>query len=375
MKKFSAVILAAGSSKRMKSCFPKAIHTVSGKPLIKWIIDSVSLLKPDNLVVVLGWNSGYVEKILSYNNSIKIVYQKEQLGSGHALLQAIGILKNYKNDILVLGTDIPLIKSSTLLSLIKNNKKTGSSATVLIAQIDNPHGYGRVFVNDDGYLEKIVEENNATLIDKQIKIINSGIYCFNESLLWDILSKLKPNNINNEYYITDTIAIFNSLGKKVSSITVKDSYEVKGINTRLELFEVENLLKQKKIEELLNDGVTIIDINNVYISYDAKVGKDSIIYPNVFIDIGVSIGKNCTIMFGSYIKNSVIGDMATVLYSYIDGAIINENVRIGPFSHIRSNSVLKKNVVIGNFSEIKKSMVSENSKISHLSYIGDAEIG
>ncbi|MDR1784777.1 MAG: bifunctional UDP-N-acetylglucosamine diphosphorylase/glucosamine-1-phosphate N-acetyltransferase GlmU [Endomicrobium sp.] len=373
MKNFSVVILAAGLGKRMNSSLPKVMHKLSGKPLIKWVVDSVSILKPDNLILVLGWCSEVIEGFLSGNN-IKIVYQEEQLGSGHALIQAGKILRDYKGYILVLNADVPLIKSSTLLSLIENNRETGASATVLIARVNNPFGYGRIILKDDIYLEKIVEEKDATQVEKQIKEINSGVYCFDENL-WKALLKLKPNNAKKEYYITDIISILRELGKKVSSVMVEDSYEVKGINTRTELCEVESMLKERKIKELLSNGVTIIDINNVYISYDAKIGMDSVIYPGVFIDTGVSIGKKCIIKGSSYIKNSRIGDASTILYSYIEDTVISEKVKVGPFSHIRESSILKENVKVGNFSEVKKSMISENSKVNHLSYLGNAQIG
>ncbi|MDR1721126.1 MAG: bifunctional UDP-N-acetylglucosamine diphosphorylase/glucosamine-1-phosphate N-acetyltransferase GlmU [Endomicrobium sp.] len=372
MNNFSAVILAAGSGKRMRSSLPKVMHNLSGKPLIKWVMEAVSVLKPDNLVLVVRRDAGIVKEFLS-GSSVKIVYQEEQLGSGHAVMQAEKVLKDYKGDILVINADVPLIKSSTLLSLVKNNRETGASVTLLAAEFENPFGYGRI-VENNGFVEKIVEEKDATPSEKRIKKINSGVYCFDENL-WRALLKLKPDNAKKEYYITDTIAVLGELGKKISSVIVKDGYEVKGINNRLELSESESLLKKKKIKELSDKGVTIVDINNVYISYDAKIGVDSIIYPGVFIDTGVSIGKSCIIKGNSYIKNSKISDASTILYSYIDSAVIGREVKIGPFSHIRQDSVLKKNVKIGNFSEIKKAVISRNSKISHLSYIGDASVG
>ncbi|MDR1511668.1 MAG: bifunctional UDP-N-acetylglucosamine diphosphorylase/glucosamine-1-phosphate N-acetyltransferase GlmU [Endomicrobium sp.] len=374
MKNFSVVVLAAGAGKRMRSSLPKVVHRLSGKPLIKWVIDSVSVLKPDNLVLVLGWCAKSVECFLSDDSNIKIVYQKEQLGSGHALLQAERILGNYKGDILVLNADVPLIKSSVLLSLVENNRKTGASATVLVVRTSDPFGYGRIVAENDKYVEKIVEEKDATSEERQIKKINSGVYCFDENL-WRALLKLKSNNVKKEYYLTDTVTILRELGKKVSSIIVEDSCEVKGINTREELSEVESALKERKIKELLDNGVSIIDTSNVYISYDAKIGMDSVIYPGVFIDTDVSIGKNCVIKGSSYIKNSRIGDASVISYSYVQDAVVDERVKIGPFSHIRQNSILNENVKVGNFSEIKQSVISGNSEVNHLSYIGDAQVG
>jgi bifunctional UDP-N-acetylglucosamine pyrophosphorylase/glucosamine-1-phosphate N-acetyltransferase len=371
-RKFSVVVLAAGKSTRMKSYLPKAMHKLSGKPLVKWCIDSVSVLKPDNVILVLGRGAETIEKSLSENN-VEIVHQKEQLGSAHALMQSEKILKDYKGNILVMSVDVPLVRSSTLLSLVDNNMKTGASVTVLTAKVENPFGYGRIIKNSKA-LERIVEESDATLIEKQIKEVNSGVYCFDKHL-WKALSKVKLNRVKKEYYLTDTVAIIKKLGKRASIIAVEDNCEIKGINNRAELAQAEDILKTRKISALMYSGVTIIDPKNIYISHDSKIGRDTVIYPGAFIDIGVSIGKSCTIKGTSYIANSKIGDKTTVSYSYIDGAIIHNRVEIGPFSHIRSGSILYRNVKIGNFSETKKSVIKKNSRVNHLSYIGDARVG
>ncbi|MDR1926370.1 MAG: bifunctional UDP-N-acetylglucosamine diphosphorylase/glucosamine-1-phosphate N-acetyltransferase GlmU, partial [Endomicrobium sp.] len=210
--------------------------------------------------------------------------------------------------------------------------------------------------------------------EQQIKCINSGIYCFDKNL-WEALLKVKSDNAKKEYYITDTIAILKELGKKTSLTMVEDEYEIKGINNRLELFQAEVILKEKKVKELFDNGISIVDIDSTYVSYDAKIGRDTVIYPGVFIDTGVSIGKNCIIKGVSYIKDSKIGNESIVSYSYIDGAVIDKKVKIGPFAHVRQGSVLKESVKIGNFSEIKKATIAKNSKVNHLSYIGDAQIG
>jgi bifunctional UDP-N-acetylglucosamine pyrophosphorylase/glucosamine-1-phosphate N-acetyltransferase len=375
MKNFSVVILAAGAGTRMKSSLPKVVHKLSGKPLIQWSIDSAASLKPDNIVVVLGHGSEKVEKYLSEIGvkNLNFVYQKQQLGSAHAVMQAEKVLKEYNGNILVLNGDVPLIKKATLSSLMKRNQKSGSSVAVLAAEVANPFGYGRI-IKKDNFLERIVEEKDADISEKQIKLINSGIYCFDKNL-WKALLKVKPTNAKKEYYITDTVAILKSMGKIASLTVTKDENEVKGINNRVELSQAETLLKDKKIKELLENGVSIVDTNNVYISYDAKIGRDSIIYPGVFIDTSVVLGSNCILKGSSYIINSKIDSGSTISYSYINGAVIGKNVKIGPFSHIRPGSVLKDNVKVGNFSETKKALIAKNSKVNHLSYIGDAEIG
>ncbi|MDR1195855.1 MAG: bifunctional UDP-N-acetylglucosamine diphosphorylase/glucosamine-1-phosphate N-acetyltransferase GlmU [Endomicrobium sp.] len=372
MKNFSAVILAAGAGTRMKSSLPKVMHKLSGKPLINWVIDAVGALKPDNIVVVLGHKSESVEESLK-NKNVKIVYQKQQLGSAHALMQAQKAFKNYKGDILVMCGDVPLVKTSVLSSLLKHSKKNKSSVTVLAAKADDPYGYGRI-VKSGGILEKIAEEKDATEQEKLIREVNSGIYCFDNNV-WKALSKVKPDNAKKEYYLTDTIEILKKLGKKATSVTVGNAWELMGINDRSQLHEAEKELQKIKIAQLFEKGVSIIDADNTYISYNAQIGQDTVIYPGAFIDTDVKIGKGCTIQGSSYIKNSVIADNVCILYSYINGAKIGTGSKIGPFSHIRPGSVLEEGVKVGNFSETKKTVISKNSKVNHLSYIGDAEIG
>ncbi|MDR2192340.1 MAG: bifunctional UDP-N-acetylglucosamine diphosphorylase/glucosamine-1-phosphate N-acetyltransferase GlmU [Endomicrobium sp.] len=376
MKGFSAVILAAGDGTRMKSSLPKVVHKLSGKPLINWVIDSLLPLKPDNIVLVLGRQSELVEKALGAllkEPSVKTAYQKERKGSAHALMQAQKTLKNYRGQILVLSGDVPLIKSETLKGLLKSNAKKGEAVTVLGATAQEPYGYGRIIKNGSS-LEKIVEEKDASPEQKEIKEINGGIYCFSADI-WKALSKIKPDNAKKEYYLTDAVEILKNSGKKAGFVLADGGYEVKGINSRAELAQAEQYVNALKIKSLLDSGVTVIAPNSVYVSSDAKIGQDSVLYPNVFIDSNVEIGKNCIIRGSSYIINSKIADNAEISYSYINGAVIGKNVKAGPFSHIRPHSVLKDGVKVGNFSEIKKSVVEKNAKINHLSYIGDAFIG
>jgi bifunctional UDP-N-acetylglucosamine pyrophosphorylase/glucosamine-1-phosphate N-acetyltransferase len=357
----------------MKSFLPKVVHKVGGKCILNRVIDTVNTLKPKNVVVVLGHENEKVEKFLSGYKGIKIVKQEKQLGSGHAIMQAESIFKNYNGNVLVVSGDVPLIKSSTLKKLINNCEKEKVAAAVLSAEVEEPFGYGRI-IRRDGFLEKIVEEKDADSFQKKIREINSGIYCFSKSL-WGVLPKIKNNNANKEYYITDAIALLKEQNEKVSVMKTADICEIKGVNNRKELAEIEDILKKRKIENLLENGITIIDKNNIYIADDAKIGQDTKIYPNAFIDRGVVIGENCIIKGNSYIANSKIGNEVIVSYSYIDGAEIKDNAKIGPFAHIRPDTLLKENVKIGNFSETKKSVIGKNSKVNHLSYIGDCEIG
>jgi bifunctional UDP-N-acetylglucosamine pyrophosphorylase/glucosamine-1-phosphate N-acetyltransferase len=372
MKGFSAVILAAGAGTRMKSDLPKVVLKLSGKSLINWVIDSLLPLKPDNIVAVLGHKSEIVKKSLE-GLDVKIAYQKEQKGSAHALMRAAKILNGYKGKILVLSGDVPLIKTATLKALLKSGGKNGRALTVLGAVTDNPFGYGRI-IKRGAVLEKIVEEKDASCEEKAVKEINGGIYCFDKNI-WKALLKIRPDNAKKEYYLTDAAEILKKAGKEAGVVLTDDAYEVKGVNSRADLAQAEKYLNAKKIEELLNGGVSFIDADNVRISCDAEIGRDSVIYPGVFIDSKVAIGKNCRIKGQSYIINSKISDNCSVSYSYIDGAVVGKNVKIGPFSHIRPGTVLEDGVKVGNFSEIKKSVVKKNSKVNHLSYIGDAFVG
>jgi len=356
----------------MKSDLPKVAHKLSGKPLINWVIDAVSALKPQNIVVVVGHKSEIVEKTLE-GTKVKIVYQDKQLGSGHAVKQAKSVLKNFGGDVLVISGDVPLVKSSTLSSLIKIHQKNKASATVLAARVENPQGYGRI-VKNCGDFEKIVEEKDANAEQKLIKEINSGIYAFDKNL-WNALDKVKPANAKKEYYLTDTIEILKKSGRKAAVKTVLGESETKGINNRLELAEAETMLKDKKVRELLESGVTIIDPNNVFIASDAKIGRDTVIYPGAFIANNVKIGKNCKIEGASFIENSKIADNCKIMYSYIEGSDISNNCKIGPYAHLRPGTVLKENVKVGNFSETKKAVIEKGSKVNHLSYIGDAHLG
>jgi bifunctional UDP-N-acetylglucosamine pyrophosphorylase/glucosamine-1-phosphate N-acetyltransferase len=372
MKNVSVVVLAAGIGTRMTSSISKVVHNLSGKPIIRWVMDSILSIKPNIVVVVVNRaNSNIIKKLLSDINNVKFVYQKEQLGSADAAIKAEKILKNKSDYILIVNGDTPLIDKTILNSLINKTIKTRSSLTLLSSVLKNPYGYGRI-IKKNGNLKNIVEEVNATEKEKEINEINSGVYCFDKNV-WNYLKNIKQNNIKKEYYLTDVIPILIKKKKKIS-LFVCNKYETIGINTRIDLLNAERELKIKKIYNLINSGVNIIDINNVYISNDAKIGKDTIIYPGVFIDTGVSIGEKCVIKGYSYLINSKIGYNNTIIYSYIDGAIIKNKVTIGPFVHIRHGTVLSENVKIGNFSEIKNSKIKEKTKINHLSYIGDSKI-
>ncbi|GAB1401366.1 bifunctional UDP-N-acetylglucosamine diphosphorylase/glucosamine-1-phosphate N-acetyltransferase GlmU [Elusimicrobiota bacterium] len=375
MNNIYTVILGAGEGTRMKSRLPKILHKVAGKELISHVIDCLAGIKSKRTFVVIGNGADLVKTYLAKYKNVDTVLQKERLGSGHALLQVKNKAKGLKGNILVMCGDTPLVKKDTVKKLISYHLKNKNHATVLSGSVENPFGYGRIVRDANGNVSCIVEEKSATMQEKQIKEINSGIYCFNLETLWNALSKVKPDNNKKEYYLTDVISILNKTGYKTDAVSVCSEEEILGVNDRLQLATAGDILRGRKIEELMADGVTIVDPYSTYIEGDVVIGQDTVIQPNTFIEGKVKIGSDCIIGPNTVLSDSDIANNVVIRYSYVDGAKICNNVKIGPFAHIRPNTVLKENVKVGNFSEIKKSVIDKNSKINHLSYVGDATIG
>jgi bifunctional UDP-N-acetylglucosamine pyrophosphorylase/glucosamine-1-phosphate N-acetyltransferase len=374
MKNLSVVILAAGEGTRMKSETPKVLHALAGKPLVRWVLAAVDGLKPDRIYMIVGHKSDQLRESLK-DTKVVFVEQKQRLGSGHALNQAAKYLKNYKGDILVLCADTPLISSAALGSLLKVHRKEKNTATVLSAEVERPFGYGRIVRLPSGQVEGIVEEKDADPLQKAIKEINSGIYCFQSPALWKALSKVTPDNAKKEYYLTDVLAIFNRQSLKVNASSLVCPDEILGVNSRAELAIAERLVREKVLRNWMLNGVTIVDPGTTYISPDAVIGNDTIIYPGSWIEGKSVIGSRCIVGPYSFLKESAIGNGVEIRFSYITNARVEDNVKIGPFAHLRPGAVMKTGSRIGNFSEVKNSVIGEGSKVNHLSYIGDATLG
>lgn len=375
MNNIYGVILGAGEGTRMKSCLPKVLHRVAGKELISHVIECMNkATKMQKLIVVVGSGSDLViEQLKKYNADY--VFQKERLGSAHALLQAKNKLKGLNGHLIVMCGDTPLVKFETIKNLLKYHIKNKNNATVLSGIVNNPYGYGRIVRNKKGDVGCIVEEKSATEKEKEIKEINSGIYCFDLKVLWKALSKVDNKNNKKEYYLTDVIEILNKDGYKTDAVALTNEEEILGVNDRKQLAVADEILRKIKNEELMASGVTVIDPRTTYIDSDVVIGQDCIIKPNTIIEGNTKIGKNCIIGPDTTITDSIIKENVFITYSYIEKSKIESGVKIGPFAHIRPQSVLKENVKVGNFSEVKKSVVKYGSKINHLSYIGDATIG
>lgn len=374
MKEFVAVILAAGKGKRMKSNCPKVLHRICGKPLLYYVLKTAEKLKIKEKILVVGYKYEEVLKNIPAE-SIKYVIQKNQLGTGHAVLQTESLLKDYAGNILILYGDVPFLTTATLKLLINKFLKENAACAVLTAEFQNPFGYGRIVRDKRNELVKIVEEKDADKETKKIKEINSGIYCFKAPLLFKALKKIKKNPLQKEYYLTDVISVLKKEGEKVIAVKTENPGEVRGINNRWELQEMEELLKEKILKKFASNGVSIISPKTTFIEEDVKIKKDSIIYPFTYISGKTVIGENCEIGPFVYLKDVKIRDNVKIVFSYIRDSQIGNNTNIGPFSQLRPQTKIGEGVKIGNFVEVKKSNIKNNVNISHLSYIGDAEVG
>lgn len=372
-----SIILAAGESTRMKSKLSKVLHRVCGKPLLEYIIDASKGAKVDKNIVIVGHSGNQVKE---YFKDEDIIFKTQPIGegipygTGFAVMQATEYIEDDSTVVILYG-DTPLIRESTILNLFNYHKENNLDATVLTAELDNPTDYGRIVRGENGNILKIVEEKDASEEIKKIKEINSGIYCFNGKLLKQALSKINNNNAQNEYYITDVIEILKNEGYNVGAYKIEDSTEIHGVNSRAQLAYCEKIMRDRISQYHMGNGVTIIDPDNTYIEAGVKIGRDSIIYPGVILEGSTEIGEDCIIRGDTRIVNSIIAAGVSIESSTIEDSTVGENTKIGPYAHLRPNSCIGKNVKIGNFVEVKNSTIMDNSKASHLAYIGDADIG
>ncbi|HDX9579349.1 TPA: bifunctional UDP-N-acetylglucosamine diphosphorylase/glucosamine-1-phosphate N-acetyltransferase GlmU [Bacillus pseudomycoides] len=373
MSKRYAVILAAGKGTRMKSSLYKVLHSVCGKPMVQHVVDQVSQLEVQKLVTVVGHGAEKVQDQLG--SASEFALQTEQLGTAHAVMQAVDALGNEEGTTLVICGDTPLITAETMEALLKQHEESGAKATVLTAYIEEPTGYGRIVRNENGHVEKIVEHKDANEVERAIKEINTGTYCFDNQALFTSLSKVSNENVQGEYYLPDVIEILKNEGHIVSAYQTEHFDETLGVNDRVALSQAEDIMKKRINHQHMVNGVTIIDPNNTYISVDAKIGNDTVIYPGTIIEGYTVIGSNCEVGPHTVIRDSEVGDNTTIRQSTVHDSKIGIDVAIGPFAHIRPQSVIGNEVRVGNFVEIKKTVFGDRSKASHLSYIGDAEVG
>jgi len=364
-------ILAAGKGTRMHSDIPKVLQKIAGTTLLERVINSCRGLRPDRSLVIVGHQSKQIKKSITYTNDIEFVTQEPQNGTGHAVQQLIPILKDFDGDLLVLNGDVPLLSSSTILELLSSHRSREADVSILTARLPVPDGYGRVFSDNEGYVDRIIEDRDCTEEEKKNNLTNAGVYCFKWKRLKDVLQKLSSNNSQNEVYLTDSIQKLCT----AIQIEVSDSTEVSGVNDKQQLSKCEDLLQERLRTYWMKQGVKFISPNTSTISDKTRFGKDVTIEPATHLRGENIIGDNCNLGPSSLIENTELKANVSILYSVVKDSIIHENVQIGPFSHLRPGTKLKNDCKIGNFVEIKKSNLDESTKVNHLSYIGDCEIG
>lgn len=369
--KVYAIVLAAGKGTRMKSQKPKVVHEVLYKPMINHVVDELKALNVEETVVIVGHEATQVEAIV---NDVTFVYQTEQLGTGHAVLQSKDFLQDKEGITLVLNGDAPLITRETLEKFISYHKEHNNHATVMSADCDVTTHYGRI-IKEEGQVKGIVEFKDLLDSQRDITEMNTGEYCFDNKSLFKALSKVSNNNAQNEYYLTDVIGIMNDAGLKVDAYKIDDFDEVGGINDRVALAEATEILRNKINRSHLMNGVNIIDPSNTYIGRDVVIGQDTTIEPGCILKGKTVIGNNCHI--GPYCEftNVVVKDNVEIKFSVLSDSIIENGVDIGPYSRLRTNCHIQENAHLGNFVEMKKAIFGKGSKASHLTYVGDAEVG
>lgn len=372
MENFTAVILAAGEGTRMKSDTPKVLHKVCGRPILTYIIEAARRAGAQKTVIIVGKGADKIKEAYAEDN-IEFVVQDEQKGTGHALMQAENAVKGSSN-IVVLYGDMPMVTAESIEGMARLHREQRAAATVMTAKVVDPTGYGRIIRRGNNVID-IREHKDATPKEREINEINAGFYSFDTSLVFSALAKVKNNNRQGEYYLTDVIKILNQEEKQVIAFELKDPNELHGINNRRQLAQVQKMMQQKIIESWMEQGVTFINPDTCMVDYSVQIGRDSVIYPGVLLEGKTQIGRGCTIIGPCRIKDTVVGDFCEIVMSQIDECVLEEGVKIGPYSNLRPGCMLASKVKVGDFVELKNTKVGEGTKIPHLSYVGDAVLG
>lgn len=373
MRKLAAVILAAGQGTRMKSRIPKALHTLAGRPLLQYVVDLARALGADPIVIVVG-HGGEAVQAATKADDLMFVRQEPQLGTGHAVTAACSVLQGHSGDVLTLYGDSPLLEEETLRGLVEHHRAKGVSLTALVGHLSNPVGYGRILRDSHGRVSRVVEESDASTQELAIQEVNAGIYCAVSQALFKALKSLDRKNVQGEYYLTDVVAALVPEG--VDTFPASSPDEILGINDRLDLAKAEQILQSRLRGYWMKEGVTLEDPDTTYLAANTQIAQDTVLGPQVILRGQTRIGENCQIGTGSVIEDSTLEDGVIVRpHSVIIQSHVASGASIGPFSHLRPGSEIGAKARIGNFVEVKKTRIGHGSLASHMTYLGDSEIG
>lgn len=373
MTNIYAVVLAAGQGTRMKSKLYKVLHPVCGKPMVEHVVDHIQSLNVSRTVSIVGHGAEKVKEQLG--DKSEYVLQAEQLGTAHAVQQAESLIGDLEGTTIVICGDTPLIRPETMKALLEHHQQQNAKATILTAIAENPTGYGRILRDEQGHVAQIVEQKDASPEQQKVTEINTGTYCFDNKALFATLKLVNNDNAQGEYYLPDVIEILKQQGEVVSAYVTENFSETLGVNDRVALAQAEQLMRDRINETHMRNGVSLINPANTYIGVDVKIGSDTVIQPGVMLEGNTVIGEDCHIGPNSRITNSTIGDRTKVDSSVVDSSVVGSDVAVGPFAHIRPATNVGNRAKVGNFVELKKTTLGEGSKASHLTYLGDAEIG
>ncbi|MCI9353574.1 MAG: bifunctional UDP-N-acetylglucosamine diphosphorylase/glucosamine-1-phosphate N-acetyltransferase GlmU [Firmicutes bacterium] len=373
MKSFKTIILAAGEGTRMKSKKPKVFHELFHTPMICYVIKAAKDCNTEALCVVVGHKAEEVKKAIG-NRDVTFTLQQQQLGTGHAVMQAIDFIEDDKN-ILILYGDTPLITKESLEELLLFHEKENNNVSIVSTVLENPAGYGHIIRDEKGNFLKNVEHKDASETEKQVKEINTGIYCFKGADLKKALSQLTNNNAQGEYYLPDTLEIILQYGGKVNALVTTDASAFFGVNSRAQLAQAIAIMQKRINKKHMENGVTILSPENTWIDPEAEIGQDTILYPNTIIEGNTVIGQDCTIGPNAKLTNMIIGDEVQLQYSVAMNSTIGNCANIGPFAYIRPDCNIGDGVKVGDFVEVKNSTVGNGTKIPHLTYVGDTDAG
>lgn len=368
-----AIVLAAGQGKRMKSKLYKVLHQVCGKPMVGHVLQTVGQVSSERTVVIVGHGAEAVKGYLG--DTAEYVLQEQQLGTGHAVRQAEALLGGEDGLTIVICGDTPLVKAESIEAMKELHLKSGAAATIMTADFANPTGYGRIIRGENGSVERIVEQKDCSPEEAAVREINTGTYIFDNQKLFAALAKVTNNNAQGEYYLTDVIRIFREAGESVQGWCTDDNAEAIGVNDRIALAEAEQLMRRRINRRHMVNGVTFIDEAAAYIEADVQIGADTIIYPGTVLKGNTVIGEDALIGPNTEITNSTVGNGVTVKYSVVNESVIGAKSSVGPYANLRPGSKLGEDCKIGDFVELKNASLDDGSKVSHLSYVGDAKVG